>query len=108
MEEISAWAGLKNLFVKILIPALVAVSIKIAITSRKSRMSVFAIISSIVVGVGSAYLFSGLVQSTFSEEVQPLVTALIAISGDKIAGWLIYRFNVDSFIQTLVEKYYRK
>lgn len=108
MEELSAWVSFKNLLAKVLIPALVAVSIKIAITSRKSRMSVFGIVSSIVVGVGSAYLFSGLVRDTFSDNVQPLVIALIAISGDKIANWLIYRFNVDSLIQTIVEKYYKK
>lgn len=106
MEEIEE--GAKNLFIKVLIPALVAVSIKIAIASRKNSMTVFNIVTSIVIGVGSAYLFSGLIMSNFSDELVPLMIALVTISGEKIGNWIIYKFNIDTLIEALIEKYYKK
>lgn len=106
MEELGS--ELKNLFVKVLIPALIAVSIKIAIDSRKKTISIFNVIGSIITGVGMAYLFSGIILSTFSEDLIPLMIALVAISGEKIGNWLIYKFNIDTFIEALIEKYYKK
>lgn len=106
MEKIGA--ELENLLIKVLIPALVAVSIKIAIASRKSNMTVFNVIASIVIGVGSAYLFSGIILNNFSDEYVPLMIALITISGEKIGNWIIYKFNIDTFIEALIEKYYNK
>jgi hypothetical protein len=106
MQEIEN--EIRNLLIKVLIPALVAVSIKIAIDSRNKTVSVFNIIASIVTGVGMAYLFSGLILSNFSNEWIPLMIALVAISGEKLGNWVIYKFNVDTFIETLIEKYYKK
>lgn len=71
-------------------------------------MTVFNIITSIVIGVGSAYLFSGVIINNFSDELIPLMIALITISGEKIGNWIIYRFNIDTFIEALIEKYYNK
>lgn len=106
MEEIEK--EVRNLLVKVLIPAIVAVSIKIAITMRKNKMTVFNIIASFIVGVGSAYLFSGFILGHFSDEYVPLMIALVTISGEKIGNWILYKFNVDSLIETIIEKYYKK
>lgn len=107
MEEQTDWEGLKNLVVKILIPAIVGVGINIAVTSRKKTMSVINIIMSLFVGVGTAWLLSGVVLHNVSEMWQPPVIALLAISGEKIANWIIYKWNVDKFIESLIE-WYRK
>jgi hypothetical protein len=106
MEEIQE--EMRTLWAKVLIPAFVAISIKIAVASRKNSMTVFNIITSIVIGVGSAYLFSGVILSTFSQDYVPLMIALVTISGEKIGNWIIYKFNIDTFIEALIEKYYRK
>lgn len=106
MEEIGS--ELKNLLVKVFIPALIAVSIKIAIDSRKKTVSIFNIVASIVTGVGMAYLFSGPILSNFSADWIPLMIALVAISGEKLGNWMIYKFSIDSLIETLIEKYYKK
>lgn len=106
MEELGS--ELKNLLVKIFIPALTAVSMKIAIDSRKKTITIFNIITSVIVGVGMAYLFSGVILSTFSDDMMPLMVGLVAISGEKIGNWLIYKFNIDTFIEALIEKYYKK
>lgn len=105
MEE--DWEGFKNLVVKILIPAFVGVGINIAVTSRKKTMSVINIIGSLFIGVSVAWLLSGLVLNNFSEIWQPPLIALIAISGEKIASWIIYKWNVDKLIESLID-WYRK
>lgn len=105
MEELGN--ELKNLVVKILIPAIVGVGINIAVTSRKKTMSIFNIITSLIVGVSVAWLMSGVVLNNVSEVWQPPVIALLAISGEKIANWVIYKWNVDKIIESLIE-WYRK
>lgn len=105
MEELGS--EIKNLVVKILIPAIVGVGINIAVTSRKKTMSVFNIITSLIVGVGVAWLMSGVVLNNVSEVWQPPVIALLAISGEKIANWVIYKWNVDKIIESLID-WYRK
>lgn len=106
MEEIQE--EMRTLWAKVLIPAFVAVSIKIAVTSRKNKMTIFNVIASIVTGVGSAYLFSGLILSNFSPDFVPLMIALVTISGEKIGNWLIFKLNIDSLVEALIEKYYKK
>lgn len=106
MED-QVWEDLKNLIVKILIPAIVGVGINIAVTSRKKTISVFNIVISLVLGVGVAWLLSGVVLNNVSEVWQPPVIALLAISGEKIANWIIYKLNVDKLIETLID-WYRK
>jgi len=105
MEEInSAWIEMKAFFLKILMPALVAVSIKIAIQSKSKQVTVLQIIISFVTGIGSAYLFSGLILDTFSENYVPLYIAIVAISGEKIGQWLVYKLNVESILEGIVSK----
>ena len=52
MEDIKVW------LVKILLPSLVAISIKIAIQSKKEAVTWFNVITSFITGIGSAYLFA--------------------------------------------------
>lgn len=106
MQEIEE--NLRNLFIKVLIPALVAVSIKLAIIGRNKPISVFNVLSSLVTGVGFAYLFSPIILSRISDEYIPLLIALVSISGEKIGTWLIYRFNIDLLVQTFFERFYKK
>lgn len=103
MEKIEE--EIRSLIVKVLIPAIVAVSIKLAIASRKNKMTIFNIITSFIIGIGSAYLFSSFILSHFSDEYVPLMIALVTISGEKIGNWVIYTFNVDAFIKAMIERY---
>ncbi len=106
MEKLSQ--EFQTLVVKILIPSIVAIGIKIAIASRKNSMTVFNLITSIVIGVGSAYLFSGLILNNFSEDWVPLMIALITISGEKIGNWIIYKFNVDILVEAFIQQFFKK
>lgn len=96
-EEVKTW------FIKPLIWAMVAISIKLAVHSRKNKITVGVAISSFVTGVGSAYLFSDYVSGAFSHELQPLIIAIIAISGEKIGEYILYRISFDSLIDLLIK-----
>jgi hypothetical protein len=99
----------KSLLVKILVPAFVAVSIKLAVQSRKEKLSLFGVIMSIIAGVGCAYLSSGYVTKVCSDEALPIAIAVITITGEKITYWLTYKFQFDvigdALIQILIDKY---
>lgn len=100
---------IENLLIKIIIPSLVAISIKLAVQSKQGKISLFTTIASIIVGVGCAYLSAGWVMKTFSAETMPIAVGVITISGEKIAYWLIFKLNVniigDEFINFLIKKY---
>ena len=95
-------------FVKILIPAIFGVGIKIAIEMKKdkTKVSFFNVCVSMFVGVAGAYICSGLVQSSFSKEYQPIVIAFIAIITDKIAEYVIYKWNVDIFLSAVFDGFF--
>lgn len=109
IEEV--WEYIKNPVVKILIPAMVGASIKIAVESRKKTMSAFNIVTSVIVAVGVAWLMSGLVFKAFDDVYHAPIIALVAISGEKFANWIIFKFNIDKFFKQFIEfliDWYRK
>ena len=101
-----------SLLIKIIIFALVAISIKLAVQSRKGKVSLFNAMASIVIGIGCAYLSSGWVMATFNNETLPIAVAVITIAGEKVAYWLIFKFNFDvigdGIIQYFLDKYNNK
>lgn len=101
---------LKDLMVKIIIPSLVAISIQLAVKIKKQKVSFFNALMSVIIGVGCAYLSSGLILSYFEDSTLPI--ACITIIGEKVAYWLIYKFNFDlvgdSLINHFVDKYKKK
>ena len=97
-----------ELVFKIIIPALVAISLKLAVQSKKIKISFFNGFASVVIGVGSAYITSSWVMESFEDKYVPIVIACITISGEKIAEWLIFKFNFDEigdgFIDVIINK----
>lgn len=92
-------------FTKIIIPAFVAVGVKVAIEMKtnKVKTSIFNVILSVVIGVGSAYLSSGIIQKECSLEYVPVVVGLVAIMAEKIGQWIIYKLNLDNFLTALAD-----
>jgi hypothetical protein len=95
-DETQTW------FIKIIIPALVAVSIKIALHAKKTKLSMAQVVVSFVSGIGSAYLFGDYVMSSYTHQWQPLIIAVVAISGEKI-GYYIMTLNIDSIMGILTK-----
>src|SRR6478735_5473243 len=72
-------------FIKILLPAFLAVGLKIAIEMKSSKTKVTAlnVFLSMIIGVGGAYICSDWVRSYFDADNVSIVIALIAITSDK-------------------------
>lgn len=93
---------------KIIFPAFLAVGVKLAIEMKKNKtkISFFNIGLSMLIGVGGAYISSGLVQKNCDTEYIPVVIALIAITSEKIGEFLIYKMNVDLFLTALLDTFF--
>lgn len=107
MEEQGFWDALKNVVVKVIIPGLVGVSINLAYQARKKTMSVFNLITSVVIGIGVAWIASPWVFSTVSEEYRGAMIAMIALGGDKFANWMIVKLDIDRLVNLFID-WYRK
>ena len=95
----------KSTLQEILFTAFLAVGVKIAIEMKrkKSKISILSIALSMIIGVGTAYITSGLVINHFSNEWFTIVIAVVAILSEKIGEFLIYKFNVDVFLSAIVD-----
>lgn len=95
---------IKSFLIKIILPALVALSIKIAIQHKQEKVSAFNVVCSFITGIGSAYLFSNVVICNFSDEWTPVIIAMVAISGEKIGYWAIYKLDIEKIMESLLSK----
>jgi len=93
---------------KIIFPAFLAVGIKIAIEMKKnkSKVSFFNIFLSMLIGVGGAWLSSGIVVKNCDPDNIPIIIALIAITSEKIGEFVIYKLNVDLFLTAIVDGFF--
>lgn len=84
-------------FVKIFVPAAVAISIKVATQIKKERLTVSRVIQSFIAGVGCAYFVYPFVSGRWT----PLIVGIVAMSGEKIAEYIIYKWDVDKVIGSI-------
>lgn len=96
-------AEMKTFLIKIILPAAVAVSMGIAIRSRKEKVSAFNIIASFIIGIGGAYLTGDIVLSAFAHEYVPLVIGIIALVGEKFAYFFLFTLKVDRLAVSFLE-----
>ena len=93
--------GFLDAFLKIIFPALAGVSIKLALQMKKEKMKFLQIILSYVIGIGMAWICSPLIRDGVPENYQSVIVAIVAISGEKIAEFIIYKWDVDLFLMAL-------
>lgn len=102
------WEEATAFFFKILLPPLVGISIKVAIKMEKEKMTPIMIILAYIVGVGVAWLCSPIIITAVSPTYSPMILAVVAITGDKIAEYFMYKFNVDGFLSSLISNLIKK
>lgn len=71
-------------------------------------MTVKRIIIAFIVGVGVTWLCSPVIVQAVSPTYSPMILAVVAITGDKIAEYFMYKFNVDGFISALFSNFLKK
>lgn len=90
-------------FFKIFIPAFIAISIKIATQVKNETINLSRIIISFVVGIGCAYFVYPFIESTIEKSYIPLLVGLVAMSGEKISEYIIYKWDIDKFLGALAD-----
>ena len=96
-EEIKSW------IVKPLIWAMMAVSVKLAVQSKRQKITIGIVITSFLAGIGSAWIFADYVLINYSHQYQPMIIAVIAISGEKIVEYILYKVNFQALLDALMK-----
>ena len=96
------------LIFKVLPPALIAVTVSIAFKMKKERITIFNAFLSIIIGVGMAWLISPFILDIKSEKWHVPLIALVAISGDKIAEYFVYKLEVELILKAIFDVFYEK
>lgn len=96
-DEIKSWV------LKPLVWAMMAVSVKLAVQSKKEKLTIGIVVTSFMAGVGSAWLFADYITMNYSHQYQPLIIAIIAISGDKIVEYFLYKINFQQLLDSLIK-----
>lgn len=104
IKEPNQWERALEVFFKILLPALVGVSIKVAIKMQREKITYIGVFLSYIIGIGSAWLASPLIIGAVNKEYVPMMIAIVAITGEKVGEWIIYKFNVDNIMNVLLSQ----
>ena len=101
-KDPSLFDELQTFFFKIFIPAFVGVSIKVAMQIKKERFNFSRVVLSFITGVGCAYYLYPFIDHEVTDKYMPLIVGIVAISGERIAEYLIYKFDVDLFLGSIL------
>jgi len=94
-----------ELLIKIGIPSAIGVSIKLGMQAQKQRITICRVVLSFMIGSGSSYLVYPLIHKNASEDLVPLFIAMFYISSKTIAEYIIYKWNIDYFIGSIIEAF---
>jgi hypothetical protein len=81
----------------------VAISIKIATQVKKEKITFMRVILSFIIGIGCAYFVFPFCENQVKAEFMPLLIGLVSISGEKISEYVIYKWNVDYFLTSIID-----
>ena len=98
LEELSTF------FFKIFIPAFIAISVKVATQVKQEKMNFSRILISFIAGMGCAYFVFPFVEGDWT----PLIVGVVAMSGEKIAEFIIYKWDIDKVIKNLLSNWISK
>lgn len=92
-----------NFFIKFVLIPLIAVGIKLSVTSMSGgKVTKLNIALSLFVGVGVSVILKDPIEAYISSKWATAVTALVAILSDKIAETVIKKVRVDVIIMALI------
>lgn len=89
---------------KVILPALAAISIKIAIEMKYKKISLMSAFLSLIIGVLTAYITGGVILKEFPE-YPSIAISLVAISSEKIAHWFIFKLNLNVTLDKILEAF---
>lgn len=101
------WSQTWQVLAKTIFPALVAVSVGIAVKMQKIKVTILSALGSYIIGCGFAFIFGFYIHEHFTQGTGTLLIGALAITGEKIGHWLIFKFEFDELGREL-EKWIKK
>jgi hypothetical protein len=95
---------LLHILTKTILPALVAVSVGIAVKMQKMKVTIISAITSYVIGLGFAFIFGFAIHEHIETGWATVIIGAIAITGEKIGHWLIFKLDVDEVMEAFVKR----
>lgn len=92
-------------FFKVILPSIMGVSIQVATRIKREKMSYFNIFLSYVVGISLCCLCYPVVEDSVGQRWVAFIVGIIAITGNNIAEFVIYKLNIDLFLASLFEAF---
>ncbi len=95
------WKQVNIFFLKYLsVPALLALSIKVAVQVLNKKATLLSVTVSLVVGLGFAYFFTPIADEiTDNDGFKGIIIGFFAIVGDKIAIYLIFDLEFNGWFK---------
>jgi len=92
-----------NFIVKALTPALIAVSVGLAVKSKTQKLTVKRVFISYIAGIGASYFIYPFVSSENFGNYTGAIIGIVAITSEKIMEFLLFKFNVDLLLNSLAD-----
>jgi hypothetical protein len=101
-----------NFIIKTLPFSLAALAISISIQIKNKTASLVNSILSIIIGISCAWITGAWINQNFGATTAPMIIGVVTIAGEKIAYWLIYKFQFDligaAIVEYLINKFKKK
>lgn len=86
-----------------IVTSFIAVTIKVAIQMDREKMTLKKIMWAYITGIGFTMLLYPLIHEYVEESWKVPIAGLVAISGEKIGVYLVYKFNFEIFITSFLD-----
>ena len=99
-----------ELFIKVLLPAFLIVTVSVAIEMKnsKTKVSWLNAILSFVIGVSGAYLASGFIAENFQGGKFTIVVCAVTLLTEKIVKFIMNKLDVDAFLTAVLDYLFQK
>lgn len=101
-----------NFIIKTLPFSLAALAISISVQIKNKTAQLVGSILSAIIGLSCAWITGAWINEHFSSTVAPMIIGVVTITGEKIAYWLIYKFQFDligaAIVDYLINKFKKK
>ncbi len=91
-----------NFIPKWVLPSLVGIIV--SITTKLKKITIMSAITSVILGLGLAYIFSSPVYAYLGETWAGTTLAGIGMFGDRISQWLLFKFKFNIIGDTIENK----
>ena len=107
-EIIELFGNITEGFYKVLFPTLAGISIRIGIMVKNKKLTIVNLIGGLFTAVGCSVAFSPVLIEKLPDHYAYASIAIMAMFSEKIAVFLLEKFNVDKFFTDVISSYLDK